>query len=63
MSAFNPSWICLDGKQALLEAAGDWPLSPKRADYDMLFDIREKIRHLPITVNWRWIKGHQDDDV
>jgi ribonuclease HI len=55
--------IGLDEKQALLEAAGDWPLSPKRADYDMLFATRAKLRRLPITVNWRWIKGHQDNDV
>jgi ribonuclease HI len=54
--------IGLDGQQALLEAGGDWPLSPTQAAYDMLFDIRSKIRRLPITVHWKWIKGHQDDD-
>jgi surfactin synthase thioesterase subunit len=47
----------------LIEASGDWPLSPSRADFDMLTDIRAKIKRLPITVRWRWIKGHQDDAV
>jgi hypothetical protein len=55
--------IGLDGEQALIEASGNWPLSPSRADFDMLTDIRAKIKKLPITVHWRWIKGHQDDDV
>ena len=55
--------IGLDGEQALIEASGDWPLCPSRADFDMLTDIRAKIKRLPIQINWRWIKGHQDDDV
>jgi hypothetical protein len=55
--------IGLDGEQALIEASGDWPLNPSRADFDMLTDIRAKIKRLPITVQWRWIKGHQDDEV
>ncbi len=36
--------IGLDGQQALIEASGDWPLEPNRANYDMLTDIREKIK-------------------
>jgi hypothetical protein len=55
--------IGLDGQQALIEASGDWPLNPSRADFDMLTDIRAKVKRLPITIHWKWIKGHQDDDV
>lgn len=55
--------IGLDGEQALIQASGDWPLSPSQADFDMLHDIREKIKRLPITVHWKWIEGHQDDHV
>ena len=51
----------MDGDQALIQASGDWPLSPSQADFDMLHDIREKIRRLPITIHWKWIEGHQDD--
>ena len=55
--------IGLDGDQALTQASGDWPLSPSQADFDMLHDIRAKIRRLPITMHWKWIEGHQDDHV
>ena len=53
--------IGLDGEQALIAASEDWPLNPERPDYDLLIDIRAKVRRLPITVTWKWIKGHQDD--
>ena len=52
----------LDGRQALLAAAGDWPLNPERPDFDLITDIRRKITKLPITVKWKWVEGHQDDD-
>jgi hypothetical protein len=55
--------IGLDGDQALIQASGDWPLHPSQADFDMLHDIREKLKRLPITVRWKWIEGHQDDHV
>jgi hypothetical protein len=53
--------IGLEGKQAMIAASEDWPLSPARPDYDLLTDIRAKVRGLPIKINWKWIKGHQDD--
>jgi hypothetical protein len=52
----------LDGRQALLAAAGDWPLNPERPDFDLITDIRVKLRKLPVTVHWKWVEGHQDDD-
>jgi ribonuclease HI len=51
----------LDGNQALKAAAGDWPLNPERPDFDLITDIRAKLRKLPIQVHWKWVKGHQDD--
>ena len=53
--------IGLDGKQAIIAASEDWPLSPARPDYDLLMDIRAKVLRLPIKVHWKWIKGHQDN--
>ena len=29
----------------------------------MTMDIRNKLKKLPVETKWRWIKGHQDDDV
>jgi hypothetical protein len=55
--------IGLDGDQALRQAGGDWPLEPGQACFDMIQDIRNKIQLLPIEVKWRWIRGHQDDEV
>jgi hypothetical protein len=47
--------------QALKAAAGVWPLNPERPDYDLITDIRAKIRQLPITIHWQWVEGHQDN--
>jgi hypothetical protein len=35
-------------------------LEASDADFDMLCDIQEKLKLLPINVNFKWIKGHQD---
>ena len=55
--------IGLDGQQALIEASGNWPLNPNWADFDMVTNIHAKVKQLPITIHWKWIKGHQDDNV
>jgi hypothetical protein len=52
----------LDGRQALLAAAGDWPLNPARPNFDLITDIRAKVKSLPVSVKWKWVEGHQDDD-
>ena len=44
----------------MIAASEDWPLGPERPDYDLLTDIRAKVLQLPISVHWKWIKGHQD---
>ncbi|OEU05826.1 hypothetical protein FRACYDRAFT_266850 [Fragilariopsis cylindrus CCMP1102] len=31
-----------------------------QADFDLVQEIRTRISILPITVNWKWVEGHQD---
>jgi hypothetical protein len=52
----------LDGIQALRAAAGNWPLNPEPPDFDLITDIRAKLKRLPIWVHWKWAEGHQDYD-
>jgi hypothetical protein len=47
----------------LKQAAGNWPLSPDQADFDMLCDIRAKLAISPIIWQWYWVRGHQDKHV
>lgn len=54
--------IGLDGEQAMKAAGGSWPLKYEQADYDLIKDIRNKIKALPIQITWQWIEGHQDDN-
>ncbi|HEY9817964.1 MAG TPA: hypothetical protein V6D20_19475, partial [Candidatus Obscuribacterales bacterium] len=53
--------IGLDGESALNQTAGDWLLKPQQTDFDLLYDIRQRLKLLPITCSFQWIKGHQDD--
>jgi ribonuclease HI len=50
------------GYQALQAATGNWPLNPERPNFDLIMDIRAKIKKLPISVKWKWVKGHQDNN-
>ncbi|HEY9817588.1 MAG TPA: hypothetical protein V6D20_17545 [Candidatus Obscuribacterales bacterium] len=52
--------IGLDGESALQQAEGDWLLKPCQTDFDLLFDIRQRLKQCPIQCEFRWIKGHQD---
>lgn len=53
--------IGCDGKEALWQALGNLrPISPRASDFDLVTAIRKKVSRLPITVDMRWIKGHQD---
>ena len=51
----------LDGEQAMKAAFEDWPLKPEQPDFDLLTDIRAKLKKSKITWKWRWIESHQDD--
>jgi hypothetical protein len=42
--------IGLDSDQALKAAAGTWPFNAAQADYDLIKDIRTKIKALPIQI-------------
>ena len=49
----------LDGKKAMEQASGTFPLYPKQRSFDILVDIRTKIALLPIHVTFFWVEGHQ----
>ena len=51
--------IALDGESALDEARGDWPLQIHQPHFDLLQVIRVLVKRLPITVKWKWVRGHQ----
>jgi hypothetical protein len=44
----------------MLNAGGDWPVKPGQPDFNMLQDIRAKIKKSPITWSFFWIESHQD---
>ena len=47
--------IVLDGESTLDEACGEWPLAIDQTSYDLLQEIRNRVRELPIDVKWRWV--------
>ena len=49
----------LDGKKAMEQAGGTFPLYPTQRSFDMLVDIRAKIQQLPISVTLFWVEGRQ----
>ena len=51
----------LDGEQAMKAVAAQEDPKADAPSYDLLLDIRRKIKELPINVTFRHIKGHQDD--
>jgi hypothetical protein len=58
----EPVHIVLYGHQALKAAAGMWPLKVEQGNCDLIKDKRAKIKILPITITWKWIEEHQDDN-
>jgi hypothetical protein len=49
----------LDGEQAMLHASGTNPLDPQQPSFDLLVDIRNKVKSSPIQWEFFWIEGHQ----
>ena len=54
--------IGIDCTGAMNWAKSDFPLRSFQPSFDILQDIRERLEMLPITVHWRWVEGHQDDN-
>ncbi len=53
--------IGLDGSQAMKDASDTWHPPASKAHFDMIRHIRVRLQNLPVTISWRWVKGHQDD--
>ena len=51
--------IALDGDTALQQAQGSWPLAISQKSFDYVYVIRNMILALPISVHFRWVRGHQ----
>lgn len=58
--ASSKATIGLDGLKAINNILVDIP-AVQQADYDLIIFIQTKIKLLPISVKFLWIKGHQDD--
>ncbi len=55
--------IGLDGEEAMKSIFAEGEPKVDASAYDMITDIRRKLRSLPIVVTGRHIKGHQDKEV
>ena len=53
--------IALDGESALNESKGNWHLQVSQPLFDYLKEIRNRIKALPIPINWHWVHGHQKE--
>ena len=57
--------IVLDGLQVIKSLQGHLKHGslpdPTDSNYDMLYDTLHKIRKLPLSTSFQWIKAHQDD--
>ena len=55
--------FALDGKTAMEESRGDWPLSIDQKCFDYLQVIQEWIKLSPLTIKFRHVKGHQMKEI
>merc|ERR1712023_332767 len=53
----------IDCTGAMNRSKSDYPLRSFQPSFDILQDIRERLEMLPITVHWRGVEGHQDDNI
>ena len=53
--------IALDGESALDEACGDWHPTIDQASCDLLQEIQNRVKALPIEVKWRWVECRQKE--
>ena len=52
----------LDNTEARKAVMAEFEPSIKKPDYDMIHEIRSRMKKLPIVFHSKWIKGHQDRD-
>ena len=53
--------IALDSQSALNQASESEYLCASQTSFDILQDIRGRLRQLPIDIKWKWVEGHQDE--
>ena len=53
--------IALDCDTALKTCPPNKPLNIQQPSFDVLQDIRNRIKMLPIIIKWRWVQGHQKE--
>ena len=53
--------IALDCDTALKTCPPNKPLNIQQPSFDVLQDIRNRIKMLPIVIKWRWVEGHQKE--
>ena len=55
--------IGLDNTTAIDNVTDEWDPPCKAPDFDLVYNIRQHLKALPITCTFRHVKGHQDDHV
>ena len=50
--------IGLDGKSFKDQAEEAYFLKMHQSSFDIILDIRRRVKDLPINIKWRWIRGH-----
>ncbi len=53
--------IACDGLSALKKASSTYPTDPGKAHYDLISAIRNIRKSLPVNIQFKHIKGHQDN--
>ncbi len=52
--------IYLDGHSAMTQSRDVLLANPSNRSFDLLQEIDTRVRELPCTIDWRWVKGHDD---
>ena len=53
--------IGLDNTTAIENVTAEWEPTCKAPDFDLVYNIRQHLKALPIQCTFRHVKGHQDD--
>ena len=55
--------IGLDCIPAMNRSQSTEPLRPNHPSFDLLQDISNRIKDLPLQLKWRHVESHQDDTI